>query len=164
MTRTRATDDSSPQDDGEPEDDEVLLMDNLQSQDDPVDDRQDLQKPLTFVLDECPFGPGFLTVVKSMREGEVCEAWLNPTHGPGETTIMHSKKITAKSVGYAQRGAITVFFSARFCQREREVLIIPNANTGQGRRFRTRSGRERERACRKCKCSTSATLARLSRT
>lgn len=93
VTRTRATDDTSQpgeQGDKEPEDDELVLMDNLQSQDDPEDHHQDLQKPLTFVLDDCPFGPGFLTVVKSMREGEVCEAWLDPMHGPGETRIILS--------------------------------------------------------------------------
>lgn len=92
MTRTRAADDSSQKGDEEPEDDEIVLMDNLQSQDDPVDPREDLQGPLTFVVDECPFGPGFLAVLKSMHEGEVCEAWLNPTHGPGETMIIFSGK------------------------------------------------------------------------
>lgn len=87
MTRTRATDDSSQKGDEKPEDDDIVLMDNLQSQDDPVDQSEDLERPLTFVLDECPFGPGFLAVLKSMTEGEMCNAWLSPVHGPGEMTI-----------------------------------------------------------------------------
>lgn len=67
--------------------DETVLFDNLQSQDeDPAsDDGEGLKGPLSFVLDDCPFGPGVMTVLKSMSRGEECEAWLDPKHGPGET-------------------------------------------------------------------------------
>ena len=68
--------------------DETVLFDNLQSQDeDPADEDGDgLKGPLSFVLDDCPFGPGVMNVLKSMTRGEQCEAWLDPKHGPGETT------------------------------------------------------------------------------
>lgn len=70
--------------------DETVLFDNLQSQDeDPAsDDGEGLKGPLSFVLDGCPFGPGVMTVLKSMSKGEECEAWLDPKHGPGETTTV----------------------------------------------------------------------------
>ena len=66
---------------------EVVVFDNLQSQDedDQANDEGDgLEAPLSFVLDDCPFGPGVMTVLKSMSRGEQCEAWLDPKHGPGE--------------------------------------------------------------------------------
>eukprot|EP00752_Nemacystus_decipiens_P012006 g10645.t1 len=64
--------------------DETVLFDNLQSQDeDPAsEDGEGLKGPLSFVLDDCPFGPGVMTVLKSMSTGEQCEAWLDPKHGP----------------------------------------------------------------------------------
>lgn len=74
-------------DDDEELGDETVLFDNLQTQDeDPAsEDGEGLNGPLSFVLDDCPFGPGVMTVLKSMSRGEQCEAWLDPKHGPGET-------------------------------------------------------------------------------
>lgn len=67
---------------------ETVLFDNLQSQDDdPTSgEGEGLSGPLSFVLDDCPFGPGVMKVLNSMSTGEACEAWLDPKHGPGETT------------------------------------------------------------------------------
>ncbi|CAM9390250.1 unnamed protein product [Ectocarpus sp. 4 AP-2014] len=68
---------------------ETVVFDNLQSQeeapgsngdDDGVSDG--LKGPLSFVLDDCPFGPGVMAVVKSMSKSEQCDAWLDPKHGP----------------------------------------------------------------------------------
>jgi len=68
---------------------EVVVFDNLQSQneddhDQANDEEGGLEAPLSFVLDDCPFGSGVMTVLKSMSKGEQCEAWLDPKHGPGE--------------------------------------------------------------------------------
>lgn len=67
---------------------ETVVFDNLQSQDDPVDKDEALEGPLDFVTDECPFGPGVMTVIMSMRKGEQCEALLDPSHTPGEETLI----------------------------------------------------------------------------
>lgn len=65
---------------------EVVVFDNMQGQDDGDDggEESDLQGAKEFVLDDCPFGAGVMNVIKSMRLGEVCEAWLGPQHIPGE--------------------------------------------------------------------------------
>lgn len=62
------------------------MFDSMQDQDDGDDDGEgaDLQGSTEFVLDDCPFGAGVMILVKSMRMGEVCEAWLGPQHVPGE--------------------------------------------------------------------------------
>lgn len=88
-------------DDDEELQNEWVLFDNLQSQDeDPESDDGDegLKGPLSFVLDSCPFGPGVMTVLKSMSKGEECEAWLDPKHGPGEFFVL---KQTSKSLARA---------------------------------------------------------------
>ncbi|CAB1105301.1 unnamed protein product [Ectocarpus sp. CCAP 1310/34] len=68
---------------------EIVVFDNLQSQEEAPGSNGDddggsdgLKGPLSFVLDDCPFGPGVMAVVKSMSKGEKCDAWLNPKHGP----------------------------------------------------------------------------------
>lgn len=70
---------------------ETVVFDNLQSQEEAPGSNGDddggsdgLKGPLSFVLDDCPFGPGVMAVVKSMSKGEQCDAWLDPKHGPGE--------------------------------------------------------------------------------
>lgn len=80
------------QEDGEKPGGETVVFDNLQSQEEDDhgqanDEGDGLEAPLTFVLDDCPFGPGVMTVLKSMSRGEQCEAWLDPKHGPGEKWI-----------------------------------------------------------------------------
>ena len=57
----------------------------MPSQDDPPGKGGALEEPLTFVLDDCPFGPGIAEVVKSMRSGELCHAMLSHEYAPGET-------------------------------------------------------------------------------
>lgn len=78
-------------DDGEGgEDGGIVLFNNLQNQDDDPTSEEDgggLEGPLSFILDECPFGPGVMAVLKSMSRGEQCEAWMDPKHGPGETNV-----------------------------------------------------------------------------
>lgn len=71
----------------------VVIFDNLQSQDDAStsDEGEGLEGPLSFVLDDCPFGPGVVAVLKSMSKGEQCEAWMDPKHGPGETAHIHTR-------------------------------------------------------------------------
>lgn len=70
---------------------ETVVFDNLQSQEEAPGSNDDveggsegLEGPLSFVLDDCPFGPGVMAVVKSMSKGEQCEAWMDPKHGPGK--------------------------------------------------------------------------------
>lgn len=71
----------------------IVLFNNLQDQDDDPasDEGEGLQGPLSFVLDDCPFGPGLVTVLKSMSRGEQCEAWMDPKHGPGETAHINAR-------------------------------------------------------------------------
>ncbi len=81
------------QGDGDKPGGETVVFDNLQSQDDNDNDQandegEGLKAPLSFVLDDCPFGPGVMTVLKSMSRGEQCEAWLDPKHGPGEKGML----------------------------------------------------------------------------
>lgn len=86
---------------GEKEDvNETVVFDNLQSQDDPVDDDEGLKGPLDFVLDDCPFGSGVMSVVKSMCKGEKCEAWLDPKLGPGKTTPLTKRILYTRTSKY----------------------------------------------------------------
>lgn len=73
--------------------DEEIVFNNLQSQDDPKDKNEELERPLSFVLDDCPFGPGFIAIAKSMCKGEMCRAWLGPMQGPGESTIVSKRPV-----------------------------------------------------------------------
>lgn len=82
--------------DGDSHDDQEVVFDNLQSQDEaPAGDEEGeegLEGPLSFVLDDCPFGPGVTTVLKSMTKGERCDAWLDPKYGPGEELSARTQK------------------------------------------------------------------------
>ncbi|CAM9398577.1 unnamed protein product, partial [Hapterophycus canaliculatus] len=71
--------------DGNADGGEYVVFDNLQSQDEaPASEEglEGLEGPLSFVLDDCPFGPGVTKVLKSMTRGERCDAWLDPKYGP----------------------------------------------------------------------------------
>lgn len=64
-----------------------MILDNMQSQNDNAEgnnDGRELQGPTEFVLDDCPFGPGVMNLVKSMSRGEMCKAWLGRQYVPGE--------------------------------------------------------------------------------